>query len=295
MSLFTPTAPVRTPVIPDPDKLIPTRPRRVTSAKVISNLVLLAFGALFVAPLLWLVFASLDGDATAALKWPSLTFDNYVAVTNGSNMRALFNSFSISLIAAVVSTIPSTLAAYAFSRHHIPWKGPILLFILMLSGVPITILVIPIYEQFLSRGLVSLVPAAIFLGVSSMPFSIWITKNFIDEVPAELEEAARLEQASTWQVMRRVVLPLALPGIAVGAIFSFVNAWGNFIVPLVLIPSPSQEPAPVAIYSFIGGQQIQFGQVAAYSVLYALPILLLFLVMSRLFRGGFSLGGALRG
>ena len=286
---------IRTVASPDQARLIPVKPRRVTSTKLISNLVLLGFGVLFTAPLLWLVLASVDANATASLKWPTLTGANFAAVFTPADLNALVNSFYISLIAAIVATVPSTLAAYAFSRHHIPWKGPILLFILMLSGVPITIMIVPIYEQFLSAGLLSLVPSAIFLGVSSIPFSIWITKNFIDEVPAELEEAARLERANTWHVLTRVVLPLTLPGIAVSAIFSFVNAWGNFIVPLVLIPSPAEEPAPVAIYGFIGGQQIHFGQVAAYSILYAVPILLLYLVMSRLFRGGFSLAGAIRG
>jgi multiple sugar transport system permease protein len=274
---------------------LPVKPRRFTAEKVISNAVLIVIGVVFLAPLLWLLFASVDANASAALQWPHFTLANFRAAAAGDNIRALLNSTYISVIATLVATIPATTAAYAFSRHHIPWKGPLLLLILMLSGVPITIMIIPLYEQFLRFNLLSLVPAAVFLGVTSLPFEIWIIKNFIDSVPTELEEAALLEGAKTHHVLLRVVMPVALPGIAAAAIFGFINAWGNFLVPLVLIPSPDQQPSPVAIYGFFGGQGIRFGQVAAYSIIYSVPILVLYLAMARLFRGGFSLSGAIRG
>ena len=187
-------------------------------------------------------------------------------------MTALLNSFYISIVATIVSTVPAALAAYAFSRRHIPWKGPLLLFILMLAGVPVAILIVPIYQEFTKLNYLSLVPASIFLGVTSLPFEIWIIKNFIDAVPEELEESARLERAKTHQVLLRIVVPLALPGIAAAAIFGFINAWGNFLVPLVLVTSASQQPAPVAIFGFFGGNVIRYGEIAAYSVIYSVPV-----------------------
>lgn len=274
---------------------VPVRPPRRTADKVVSNAVLLVFGVGFAAPLLWLLLASVDAGASTALRWPDFTLANFSAAGSSENLRALLNSAYISLIATVVATVPATMAAYAFSRHHIPWKGPLLLAILMMAGVPITIMIVPIYEKFLDLGLLSLGPAGIFLGVTNLPFSIWIIKNFIDAVPGELEEAARLEGAKTRHVLLRVVLPVALPGVATAAIFSFINSWGNFLVPLVLVPSPDEETGPVAIFGFFGGFGIQFGEVAAYSLMYSLPILLLYLAMSRFFRGGFVLGGAIRG
>jgi multiple sugar transport system permease protein len=271
------------------------RARRITSAKLISNLVLIGFGILFTAPLLWLLFTSVDSQAGATLQWPHFTFGNYSAAANSTDMHGLLNSFYISAIATVVSTVPAALAAYAFSRHRIPFKGPLLLFILMLAGVPVTIIIVPVYQEFTNLNYLSLLPASIFLGVTSLPFEIWIIKNFIDAVPKDLEEAARLERAKTWHVLLRVVLPVALPGIAAAAIFGFINAWGNFLVPLVLMPNPAQAPAPVAIYGFFGGNGIRYGQVAAYSLMYSAPIVILYLAMSRLFRGGFSQSGAIRG
>jgi multiple sugar transport system permease protein len=274
---------------------IAVRPRRVTGAKTISNLVLVAFGVLFTAPLLWLLFTSVDAHAGATLQWPTLTLHNFSAAASSSNMKALLNSFYISLVATIISTVPAAMAAYAFSRYHIPWKGPLLLFILMLAGVPVSILIVPVYQEFTQLNYLSLIPAAIFLGVTSLPFEIWIIKNFIDAVPPELEEAARLERASTRQVLMRVVVPVALPGIAAAAIFGFIQAWGNFLVPLVLMPSPSQAPSPVALFGFFGGNGIRYGEVAAYSIMYSLPIVLLYLAMSQLFRGGFAQSGAIRG
>lgn len=287
MATTTPAAPV--------DTRIPVHPPRVTRAKTVSNLVLIAFGVLFTTPLIWLIFASVDSQAGPTVHWPHFTLSNFSGAGNSQDMQALLDSFYISIIATTVSTVPAALAAYAFSRHHIPWKGPLLLFILMLAGVPVTILIVPIYQEFTRLNYLSLVPASIFLGVTSLPFEIWIIKNFIDAVPIELDESARLERAHTRHILLRVVVPLALPGIGAAAIFGFINAWGNFLVPLVLITSASQQPSPVAIFGFFGGNVIRFGEIAAYSIMYSVPVVILYLAMSRLFRSGFVLGGAIRG
>lgn len=279
-----------------PDRpLVAVRPRRVTSGKTISNLILVALGVIFTAPLLWLLFAAFDAKAGPTIQWPHLTFSNFTHAATSVNMNALLNSFYISTIATFVSTVPAALMAYVFSRRHIPWKGPMLLFILMLAGVPVSILIVPLYQEFANHNWLTLIPASIFLGVTSLPFEIWIIKNFIDAVPEDLEEAARLERANTTQILGRVVVPLAFPGIAAAAIFGFINAWGNFLVPLVLISAASQQPSPVAIYGFFGGNVIRYGWIAAYAIIYSLPVVVLYIGMSRAFRGGFVLRGAVRG
>lgn len=280
---------------PSESVLLPVRARRVTSGRVISNLILLIIGVVFVAPLVWLVFSSMDANAGPTVQWPALTVANFKAAGSSARMLALANSFYISTIATLVSTVPAALAGYAFARRHIPWKGPLLLGILMLAGVPVAILLVPLFQVYAQRNLLSLVPAAIFLGVTSLPFEIWIITNFIAAVPEELEEAARVEGAGTIPVLLRVVLPLALPGIGAAALFGFINAWGNFMVPLVLISSTAQAPAPVAMYSFTGGQVMRYGPMAAYMVMYSVPVVALYLAMARLFQGGFVLGGAVKG
>ena len=269
--------------------------RRVTSGRVISNVVLVGFGVAFFAPLLWLILASIDSNAGPTIAWPHFTLHEFSTAAGNGDLGALFNSLLISVIATAVSTTAAALAAYAFSRLHIPWRGPALLLILMLAGVPVSILIVPLYELFSTYGLLTIVPAAIFLGVINIPFEIWIIKNFMDAVPRDLEEAARLEQANTLQVLWRVVLPAAMPGIAAAVIFGFINAWGNFLVPLVLISSASQQPAPVAIFGFFSANLIRYGAMAAYSIMYSVPVVILYLAFGRFFRGGFVLGGAVRG
>jgi multiple sugar transport system permease protein len=138
-------------------------------------------------------------------------------------------------------------------------------------------------------------PTAVFLSVTSLPFEIYLMKNFIDAVPVDLEEAARMERASTFQVLRKVVIPIALPGIAAAAIFGFVNAWGSFVVPLILISNANQQPAPIAIYTFLTLPKAQFGNIAAYSLVFCIPVFVLYAASSRLFKEGFVLSGGVKG
>ncbi|MGP0053207.1 MAG: carbohydrate ABC transporter permease [Solirubrobacteraceae bacterium] len=286
------------PAAPEPARVPDSAPRvpdPSRSARRLGNGLLAVVGILFALPMLWLLAASLDSQASFSLEWPHFTLANFRAATGSDQLHSLWNSFVLSAIAAVVSTAASSLAAYALSRRRIPWKGPMLLIVLFLSGIPMSILIVPIYELFATENLLSILPTAIFLGVTAMPFELWLIKNFMDAIPYDLEEAARIEGANTWQILTRIVGPLALPGIGAGAIYAFVNAWGSFVVPLVLISNPNQDPGPIAIYGFIGAANVRYGDIAAFSLLYSIPVIILYTIMSRLFTGGFTLGGAVKG
>lgn len=267
---------------------------RFTLDKALRNALLILCGALFVIPLLWLVEASVDAHATRSLQIPEFTLRNFGVVTQPDQITALGNSFVLSTVATLVATLPSILAGYAFSRYHIPFKGPMLLGVLFLAGVPINILIIPIYQMLQAIDKLSMVPTGIFMGVTALPFELYIIKNAIDAIPLDLEEAARIEGANTVHILWRIVVPLAMPGIIAGAIFGFVNTWGNFLAPLVLIGDPSQQPSPIKIFGFMSADVIRYGQIAAFSLVYAAPVVLLYLTSSRVFRSGFVLGGAVR-
>lgn len=280
-----PAVPESAPRVPEPSR----------AARRTGNGLLALAGILFALPMLWLLAASLDSRASWSIEWPHFTLANFRAATGSGQLHSLWNSFILSAVATIVSTAASSLAAYALSRRRIPWKGPMLLIVLFLSGVPMSILIVPIYQMFATENWLSILPTAIFLGVTAMPFEIWLIKNFMDAIPYDLEEAARIERASTWQILTRIVGPLALPGIGAGAIYAFVNAWGSFVVPLVLITDPNQQPGPIAIYGFIGAANVRYGDIAAFSLLYSVPVFVLYVIMSRLFTGGFTLGGAIKG
>lgn len=268
--------------------------RHATGPAILSNLILAGIALLFALPLLWLVLASVDKHASWSIAIPHFTLSNFGSSLSNGRGSSLVASLELAAIATVVGTVTGTLAAYAFSRRHIPWKGPALLFVLLLSAVPINVIIIPVYQIFSQAGWLSLIPTAIFLGITGLPFEIWMIKNFIDAVPTELEEAARVENVGTMRIIGRIVVPLAAPGIGAAAIYGFVNAWGAFLIPLVLISSTAQQPAAITVYSFISAAEVNYGGIAAFSILYSLPVLALYLVMGRWFRGGFVLGGALK-
>lgn len=270
------------------------RPNKYTSEWIVANSTALFLAVFFALPMLWMVLASVDHGATNQLRSPELTTEHYLVAVQASNLAALGNSLLISTVATVVGTVAAFTAAYVFSKHNIPFKNPLLLTILFLSGVPISILIVPVYKVFSTLGWLSIIPTGVLLGVTAIPFQIYQLKNFIDAVPVELEEAAALEQASTFQVLTRVILPLTRPGLASSAIFGFVNAWGNFLMPVVLINRLAHQPAPVQLFGFMGSNSINYGGIAAYSIVYSLPVIVLFLGMSRQFKAGFSLGGAVK-
>jgi multiple sugar transport system permease protein len=267
---------------------------------VVSNVVLVLFGVFFLVPLLWFLLSSLDSindnwGVTFAQTFSHLTLGNFRAALANGGLLSLGNSLLLAGTAMVVSTLTAATAAYALSRRRIPWKGPLLLVVLFLTGIPLSIIVIPIYQMYVVLGWLSIVPCALFLAVTSLPFQIWMLKNYFDALPVEIEEAATVEGASTYQILRRVVIPSALPGFGATAIFGFVNAWSSFIVPLVLISSANEITAPINIYSYIGASHVDYGALAAFSVFYSLPVLVLYLAMSRLFKGGFVLSGSVVG
>ncbi len=268
---------------------------RFTMQAILRNGLLIWCGLVFVLPLLWLVLASLDSEATRQLKLPQLTMQNFVDSVQPNYLAALWNSTEISFIATLVATVPSVLAAYAFSRYNIPLKRGMLMLILFLSGVPINIVIIPVYQILSEFNMLAMVPTSVFLGVIALPFELYIIKNAIDAIPMDLEEAARIEGASTLQIIWRVIVPLSVPGIMAAAIFGFVNTWGNFLAPLVLITNPTQQPSPIAIFGFMSANIIRYGDIAAYSLIYSAPVLVLYLLSARVFKGGFVLGGAVKG
>ncbi|MEV0641714.1 carbohydrate ABC transporter permease [Streptomyces sp. NPDC050619] len=275
------------------------RRRRVRPGRVAVNAVLLAVSVLYVLPLLWMVLASVSDTNTFRLKLPSsLTLDNFDAVLNvDTTYRPMLNSLLLCGFGTAVTVVVSVLAAYPLSRYRSRVRRPFLYTILFSTGLPITAVMIPVYSMFVQVNLIDSMPGTtLFLAASALPFGIWLMKNFMDGVPVVLEEAARIDGANTMQVLWRVVLPLMRPGVVVVTIFTFIGMWGNFFVPFILLLSPEKLPASVSVFTFLSAHdQTQYGQLSAFSLLYSLPVVLLYLLLARKLGGGFALGGALKG
>jgi multiple sugar transport system permease protein len=268
-------------------------------SKLSANLILLAIGVLFVLPLLWVLFASINRTAGLRVEFPtSPTLGNFKAVLNtDTTYRPVFNGVVLCGGSALLTMVCAVLAAYPLSRFKSKFNRPFLLTVLFCTGLPITAVMVPVYGLFVQLNLVDTIGGTImFMATSSLPFAIWLTKTFMDGVPISLEEAAWVDGAGSMQALRSIVLPLMWPGIAVVLIFTFIGMWGNFFVPFMLLLSPERLPASVSIFTFFGQYgEPNYGQLAAYSLIYTTPVLLLYLLLSKKLGGAFALGGAIKG
>ncbi|MFE7979567.1 carbohydrate ABC transporter permease [Streptomyces shenzhenensis] len=272
---------------------------RRTRHRLAADAGLLVVAAAFALPLLWVVLSALDRHADLRVKAPDgLTLDNFDAVlTADVTFTPLLNSLILCGGATLLTVGCAALAAYPLSRFRSRLNRPFLLTILFATSLPITAIMVPVYALFVQVNLIDTRQGTIlFFAASQLPFAIWLMKNFMDGVPKELEEAAWTDGASSLQSLVRIVLPLMGPGVAVVTVFSFVVMWGNFFVPFMLLLSPDQMPAAVSINEFFGNRgMVAYGQLAAFSVVYSTPVILLYVLVARRLGGGFALGGAVKG
>jgi multiple sugar transport system permease protein len=275
------------------------RPR--LSGRMLASLILLVMAAGFVIPLLWVIFAAFNGDPNQGISimWPHpFTLDNFKAVmTPETTYIPLLNGAILCIGGTLITMVCATLAAYPLSRYRSRLKRPFLVTILFSTGLPITAIMVPVYGLFVQLAIDDSIPATmVFMATTALPISIWLTKNFMDGVPIELEEAAWTDGASPMRGLWRIVMPLMGPGLSVVAIYTFIGLWGNFFVPFILLLTPEKQPMSVTIYTFFGQYgSVVYGQLAAYSLLYSLPSVLLYLVLSRRLGGAFAFGGGVKG
>ncbi|MER8225247.1 carbohydrate ABC transporter permease [Streptomyces sp. NPDC094143] len=272
---------------------------RRTTRRLAADAGLLVVAAAFVLPLAWVVLSALDPHANLRVKAPDgLTLDHFDAVlTPEITFTPLLNSLILCGGATLLTVVCAALAAYPLSRFRSRFNRPFLLTILFATSLPITAIMVPVYALFVQVDLIDTMHGTIlFFAASQLPFAIWLMKNFMDGVPKELEEAAWTDGASSFQSLARIVLPLMGPGVAVVTVFSFVMMWGNFFVPFMLLLTPDQMPASVSINDFFGNRgMVAYGQLAAFSLVYSTPVILLYVLIARRLGGGFALGGAVKG
>ncbi|HJF49965.1 MAG TPA: carbohydrate ABC transporter permease [Brachybacterium paraconglomeratum] len=258
-----------------------------------------AIGIAFLVPLLWVVLASFDTEASLSVAWPQRwSLDNYTAIWNEeTTFRPLGNSLILCGGATILTMVSAVLCAYPLSRYRFRAKRPLLLTIIFSTGLPITAIMIPVYSMFVQVNLIdSMGGAILFLGASSLPYAIFLTKGFMDGVPLEIEESAWTEGAGVLRTLWSVVLPLMRSGLSVATIFTFVSMWGNFFVPFMLLLSPDKLPAAVTLYTFSSQYgQVAYGQLAAFSIFYSLPVVVLYLFLGRNLGQGFAAAGGVKG
>lgn len=270
---------------------------RVLSSRLLTDVILSIFGVAFLVPFLWLIVSAFNRNATAGFGGFQFSMYNFSDAIHIGAWRAIYNSLYLSVVSTLVATIGALFAAYVLSRKRVPFKGALLVVVLFLSALPASLLLIPIYQEFVRfHWLDSPFYTSLALASASLPFSIWIIKNFIDQIPKEYEEAASVEGANDFRILRKVVFPLTLPGLVVASMLTFVSSWGAFLVPLVLDTNPNDIPGSVGIYNFLSANAgVQYGPLAAYSILFSIPVIGAYLVSVHWLNGGFAFAGGVKG
>jgi multiple sugar transport system permease protein len=252
-------------------------------------------------PVLWILSLSLKAPETIGdgrfipSKW---TLDNYESVFGtGIFNSALMNSLGIALITTVIALALAAMAAYAISRLDFPGKAIILAGALAISMFPAISIVGGLFDVWRRIGLYNTWPGLILPYLSfSLPLSIFILSAFFREIPWDLEKAAQMDGATGMQAFRRVILPLALPGVFTAGILTFIAAWNDFLFANVLTSTDAARTAPVALSFFRGASQFTdpSGAIAAGAVVVTIPILIMVLIFQRRIVSGLT-AGAVKG
>ncbi|MHC1692329.1 MAG: carbohydrate ABC transporter permease [Sphaerochaetaceae bacterium] len=250
----------------------------------------------FLLPILWVLFASFDPHAGQIIKLPANpTLANYISVfKDPSNVRGFINSLILSTLQSLVVVVLSFLAAYPLSRYRLSWKKRFLYIIIFMTALPLNAILVPVFKLFLTFNIQnSLISTSLFMAAANLPYGIWMMKNFMDAVPVSLEEAAWVDGLGTFQTMRHIMVPLMIPGLSTVLIYVFTNAWGNFFVPFILLQDSTKFPASVRIYQYFQySGLVEYGKLAAYSVVYIVPCIILYALAQKSMSQGFTLGGA---
>lgn len=226
----------------------------------------------------------------------SFSWENLVtAWTVGRFSDYLLDSILLSVPSTILVLICSTLGGYTFARLRFPGRTAAFYVLMLGLLVPGFTYMIPLYFQLRTLGLLDTLTGAILvLTTGSLAFGTFFMRAFFIELPLELEQAARIDGCSEFQIFWRIMLPLARSGVAALAVFMFLQMWNNFLVPLLYLPQGKYRPLTAGLYMFTGGRTTDIGPLAAGALITILPVVVLFLTLQRQVTQGF-ISGAVKG
>ncbi|PLV45955.1 sugar ABC transporter permease [Mycobacterium tuberculosis variant microti OV254] len=252
-------------------------------------------------PVLWILSLSLKPTSTVKdgkLIPSSVTLENYRGIFRGDFFTsALLNSIGIALIATAVAVLLGAMAAYAIARLHFPGKGLLVGSALLITMFPAISLVTPLFEIERWLGLFDTWPGLILPYITfALPLAMYTLSAFFREIPWDLEKAAKMDGATPGQAFRKVIVPLAAPGLVTAAILVFIFAWNDLLLALSLTATKAAITAPVAIANFPGSSQFEepTGSIAAGAIVITVPIIVFVLIFQRRIVAGLT-SGAVKG
>jgi trehalose/maltose transport system permease protein len=277
------------------------RMERMTPKRILLWVAVAAIVVFCLFPFYWLINTSLKSGADlsgAALLPPSPSLGNYTSIFEDTAFtNALRNSAIIAGSVTVLSLLIGSFAGYALARLHLPFKFLILAIVLSISTFPPIAIAAPIFELWTDIGLYNTYLGLILPSLAfGLPLTVFIMASFFHDIPRELEEAALVDGATRLQAFRRVVIPLAAPGVVTAGLLVFIFAWNEFLFAITLTSTPERRPVPAAIAFFTGSQQFEvpLGTISAASVVVTIPLIVLVLIFQRRIVAGLT-AGAVKG
>ncbi len=259
---------------------------------VIATLVVLLF------PFYWM-FVTAVRPGNELLSYPPRffpgdgSFDAFLRVLRESNIFLWFRNSAIVTILTILVAVPiSSLAGYAMSRFNYRGVRETGYLLLTARMLPASLLIIPLYAIFAQLGLINNFAALIIANTTFIvPFGAWMLKGFFDSIPRDLEDAAMIDGTSAFMALLRVVMPLSLPGLAATTIYCAILTWGEFVFAATLMSGESRWTGPIGIASFNQQYQVQWNEIMAASLIFIVPVILLFAFLERYLVQGIAAGG----
>jgi multiple sugar transport system permease protein len=253
------------------------------------------------APFYWLVNISLKTGpdlSGSAVVPPNPTLNNYKSIfQNDDFVHALFNSAVVSLVTTALALVVGSFCAYALARLKFPAKFALLALVLSITTFPPIAIATPVFKLWTDIGLFNTLPGLIIPYLTfALPLAIYILVSFFKEIPKDLEEAALVDGATRFTAFRKVVIPLAAPGLATAGILTFIAAWNEFLFAVTLTSTPKARTVPAAIAFFTGSTEFEepLGTIAAASVVISVPLIFLVLFFQKRIVAGLT-AGAVKG
>ncbi|WP_055045667.1 carbohydrate ABC transporter permease [Devosia sp. A16] len=272
------------------------------SRMVFGAITLLIITVIFAFPIVWSALSSLKStDDVVKFRYPLTiwtflppfpTLENYTALFTQLNFgRTLFNTIVASGGQVIIAVLTSTLAGYAFARLRFPLRNTIFVILLLTSFVPLEVILVPLYEVVRGMGLVSTYPA-LFLPFACSPFGIFLMRQAFQSIPVELDDAARVDGASTLRIFWRIALPNVKPALATLVLIQFIWSWNAYLWPLVIIQDPNMQIAQVAISGFKSVPNFPLdGPLFAGVTVVTIPLVALAIILQRYYVRGLMSSG----
>ncbi|MFC3759813.1 carbohydrate ABC transporter permease [Tenggerimyces flavus] len=264
--------------------------------RIAVRIFLIVMSLVFLLPLYWMLITSVKSNEelgiTPSTIWPQQWhWENYTAAFDAFPFATFFgNSLIITVLSVLGSVLSCLIAAYGFAC--IEWRGREKVFYLVLATlfIPFPIAIIPSFDLFAWLGWINTFLPLIVPNFLGSAFFIFLLRQFLLQIPKDHLDAARVDGASEWQILWRIVLPMSLPAVAAVAIFTAIGSWNDFIGPLLYLQDESRQTLAIGIQAFRTSHDIQFNQLMAASLMILLPLVILFFAAQRYFIRGITLG-----